>query len=153
MPHKVRTEVANVTLPGVGRIDTAQTTVTLTDMDFSLIPSAAFTSGKVTDLGYTGAAGDTVGTQAAFVAQVGALTSSAPTALTSSQNATATATDLATAQALANALKTSYNAAQVDIAALRTTLAAVQVDVATLRTALNSELTALQGVGRPQAAS
>ena len=43
-------------------------------------------------------------------------------ALTSSQNATAAAVDLATAEALANALKTSYNAAQVDIAAIRTAL-------------------------------
>jgi hypothetical protein len=43
-------------------------------------------------------------------------------ALTSSQNATTAASDLATAQALANALKTSYNALQVDVAAIRTAL-------------------------------
>ena len=42
--------------------------------------------------------------------------------LTSSQNATATATDLATAVAMANALKTNYNALQVDVAALLTAL-------------------------------
>ena len=43
-------------------------------------------------------------------------------ALTSSQNATANASDLGTAITLANALKVSYNAAQVDIAAIRTAL-------------------------------
>lgn len=38
--------------------------------------------------------------------------------LTSAQNATAAAVDLPTAQALANALKASYNALQADVAAL-----------------------------------
>lgn len=46
----------------------------------------------------------------------------AAAALTSSQNATANGSDATTTQALANALKVSYNAAQVDIAALRTKL-------------------------------
>ena len=43
-------------------------------------------------------------------------------ALTSTQNTTTAATDLGTAEALANALKVSYNALQVDLAALRTAL-------------------------------
>lgn len=43
-------------------------------------------------------------------------------ALTSAQNATATATDLASAEALANANKTQGNALQVDLAAIRTAL-------------------------------
>lgn len=38
--------------------------------------------------------------------------------LTSSQNATAAATDLATAEALANALKANYNQLQTDVAAI-----------------------------------
>lgn len=174
MPHKVRTEVAHVTLPGVGRIDDASTQVILTDADFALIPAAAFST-YVTDLGYVGSSGDVVGTQAAYVAALGALTSaapdavtsSAPAAVTSSQNSTTNGSDAGTTQTLANALKVSYNAAQVDIAALRTTLAAVQADVvalratllatqadtATIRTKVNAELSALQGAGKPQAAS
>jgi hypothetical protein len=38
--------------------------------------------------------------------------------VTSAQNSTSAAVDLTTSEALANALKTSYNAAQVDIAAV-----------------------------------
>ncbi len=56
----------------------------------------------------------------------------APAALTSSQNATTTASDPTTTQALANALKTSYNAAQVDIAALRTAIVATDATVAAI---------------------
>jgi len=41
-----------------------------------------------------------------------------PYALTSTQNATTAAVDLATSEALANALKTSYNALQADVAAI-----------------------------------
>lgn len=44
-------------------------------------------------------------------------------ALTSSQNATTAATDLATSEALANALKASFNALQADVAALTAALA------------------------------
>ena len=43
-------------------------------------------------------------------------------ALTSSQNATTAATDLTTSEALANALKASYNQLQTDVAALRAAL-------------------------------
>lgn len=114
------------------------------------------------DLGETAGGSVVVTAQGNFVAQMGALTSSAPAALTSSQNATANAntqtasyvqTDVQTIATLANALKVSYNAAQVDIAALRTTLAAVQTDLATLRTLVNNELTALQITGGPQKSS
>lgn len=53
-------------------------------------------------------------------------------ALTSSQNATAAATDLTTSEALANALKANYNQLQTDVAAMRTALLAL---TAALRTA------------------
>jgi hypothetical protein len=46
-----------------------------------------------------------------------------PPALTSAQNATAAAVDLPTSEALANALKASYNALQADVAALSAALA------------------------------
>lgn len=61
---------------------------------------------------------DNVRTQAAFVADVAALTSV--------QEATANGSDPATTQALANSLKIKYNALQADVAALHTTLLAVQ---------------------------
>ncbi len=89
-------------------------------------------------------ADDLVGVQGGAVP---ALTSSAPAALTSSQNATANANvqtgayvqaDVQSIATLANALKVSYNALQVDVAAIRTSLAAVQVDVAASRTAVNA---------------
>lgn len=48
-------------------------------------------------------------------------------AITSSQNATAAASDLATTEALANALKTNYNAAQVDIVAIKAALVAAGI--------------------------
>lgn len=114
MPRKVRTNFANTTLPGVGQIDAANTSVVLTDSDFSRIPASAFAGGSplLTDQGYQGESGDGVTIQGAAVAAQGALTSS--------QNATTNASDLATAITLVNALKVNYNAAQVDIAALRT---------------------------------
>lgn len=51
----------------------------------------------------------------------GAIVSTA-VALTSVQNATAAAVDLASSEALANALKASFNALQTDVAALRAAL-------------------------------
>lgn len=127
MAHKVQTVVGNVTLPGVGQVETAGTIVTLDDDDFQKIPASAFPS-KLTDLGVTTGA---VSAQANYVAAVGALTSS--------QEATANGSDLATTQALANSLKTKYNA--------------LQTDVATLRTALNAALSALQTAGGPMKSS
>lgn len=127
MAHKVQTVVGNVTLPGVGLVETAGTIVTLDDDDFQKIPAAAFPS-KLTDLGVTTGA---VSAQGNYVAAIGALTSS--------QNATAAATDLATAQALANALKANYNQ--------------LQTDVATIRTAVNAILTSLQTAGGPMKSS
>lgn len=119
MAHKVQTVVGNVTLPGVGLVETAGTIVTLDDDDFQKIPAAAF-PGKLTDLGVTTGA---VSAQANVVA--------APAALTSSQNATAAATDLATSQALANALKANYNQLQADVVALRTTVANILTELKT----------------------
>lgn len=75
--------------------------------------------------------------------------SSAPAAVTSSQNGTTNASapsagyvqaEAASTATLANALKVSYNAAQVDIAALRAELAA-------LTTTYNTLLTELQTAG------
>lgn len=60
-----------------------------------------------------------------------AISGSALPALTSSQVATANATDLATSEALANALKVAYNALQTDVSAIRT---ALNAEVATLKT-------------------
>jgi hypothetical protein len=128
MSHNVKTLVANVTLPGAGQIETAQTVVTLADTDFQKIPAAAFTGGKLQDLG---SPLGVVSVVAPFVA--------APAAVTSSQEATANASDLATAQALANSLKTKYNAAQADIVALQAKVAAI--------------LTALKTAGGPMAPS
>lgn len=119
MPHSVKTLVANVTLPGAGQIENAQTIVTLDDDDFQKIPASAFSSNKLEDLGVTEGA---ITVRADFVA--------APAAVTSVQEATANGSDLATTQALANSLKIKYNAAQVDIAALRTTVAALQAALA-----------------------
>jgi len=69
----------------------------------------------------------------------GALASSAPAALTSTQNTTTAAVDLTTSEALANALKANYNALQTDVVALRATVAAIQADLVAGRAALNSE--------------
>lgn len=80
----------------------------------------------------------------AGAADVGAAVST-PAAVTSSQNSTAAATDLTTAEALANALKTSYNAAQVDIVALRASVAALVVLVNDLRTQHNALADAIDG--------
>lgn len=128
MSRTIKTLVANVEVPGSGNIETAQTILTISDENFQRIPAAAFTASKLQDLGSTTGA---VSVVAPFVA--------APAALTSAQNATANGSDPATTQALANALKVSYNALQVDVAAVRTTLAAT--------------LVALKTAGGPMAAS
>lgn len=109
-------------------------------------------SGEVFQAKQISPGGDVIA-QAAFVAPAAPLTSAAPAAATSTPNTTPNGADAATTQTLANALKVSYNAAQADIAALVTELAAVQADVAALRTKLNAEMAALQGAGKPQAAS
>jgi hypothetical protein len=135
----------------------AGTTIVISDEEFGLVtPSSlgvAWTdNGQVTD------AVDLVSAQATNVPAMGALTSSAPAAVTSSQNATTNASapgvgyvqaEAASTATLANALKVSYNAAQADIAALRATLLATQADLATVRTTLNSALAALTGTGKP----
>lgn len=82
---------------------------------------------------------------AIIVPQTHIAAQAAPTALTSSQNATTNASapssgyvqaEAASSATLANALKVSYNAAQADIATLRTEVAAL----VTLTTTLLSEL-------------
>jgi hypothetical protein len=163
MPHKVQiaSGKTNVELPD-GSTHNAGDQVTLTDQQFSLIPGSLFTNGYLVDLGIVGPSGDAVTTQAPVVAAPAALTSAAPVALTSSQNATAAAAtqsgsyvqaDAQTIAALANALKTNYNAAQVDIAALRTNQGLMQADIAALRTTVAAILTALKTAGGPMAAS
>lgn len=74
--------------------------------------------------------------QVAAVADAGALTATAPAALTSAQ--------LTGGESPTEA---EHNALQADVAALRTTVAAVVVDLAALRTKLNAELAALRTSG------
>jgi len=88
-------------------------------------------------------------TQSSNIPALGALTSAAPAALTSVQNATTAAVDLATSEALANALKANYNALQTDVVAIRTAQGLIQADVAVIRTKINAILTALTGTGKP----
>jgi hypothetical protein len=108
-----------VTLPEPYGEQNGPVTLTISDEAYAKIPSTNFHASDGTkpliDNGAVGTTNDTVVVQAAVVA--------APAALTSSQEATANATDLATAQALANSLKTKYNALQADVAALRTVVA------------------------------
>ena len=171
MAHQVKVLVPPVELPEVGLITTVNTIVTLSDQGFALISPNAFISTVnapnplLQDLGVVGGSGP-VTVQAAFEAQVGALTSSQDGALTSSQNATSTVTvtssqnatataatqtssyvqaDVQTIATLANALKTNYNAAQVDVAAasalanaLKVSYNAAQTDLVALRTAYNA---------------
>lgn len=85
--------------------------------------------------------GTATGAQSVHIANAvadGALTGSAPAALTGATVSTANATDLATSEALANALKTAVNANVADLVALRTTIGANVTDIATLRTAVNA---------------
>jgi hypothetical protein len=84
-----------------------------------------------------------VAKQAAFVADQGALTGSAPAALTS---AALTGGESPT--------EAEHNALQADVAALRTTLAAAVVDIAALRTKLNAALGSLRAsANKPMATS
>jgi hypothetical protein len=153
MPHKVTAAsgTVNIELPNGSSISAGQSAV-LTDEQFSHLPSGLF-PGTLIDNGLVGASGDAVTTQAPVVAAPVALTSAAPAAITSSQNATAAATDLTTSEALANALKANYNQAQADIAAMRTNQGLIQADVAALRTTVAAILTALKTAGGPMAAS
>ena len=111
MSHNVRTNLALIQLPkGSGtdtqRIEISGTTVLLTNDEYNRLPSSAFTSGDLTDLGVVAdVGGSPVTVQAAFV--------TAPAALTAPADLGATYT-----QANVNALRT-------DVAALRTTLNAV----------------------------
>lgn len=74
-------------------------------------------------------------TQAAAVADQGALTASAAGALTASAPAALTSAQLTGGESPTEA---EHNALQADVAALRTTLAAAVVDLAAIRTATNA---------------
>lgn len=74
-------------------------------------------------------------TQGAAVADMGALTVSAPSALT------------AVAAAGANPTKAEFDALLADVTALRATLAAAVTDLGTARTKLNAELGSLRTAG------
>lgn len=118
--------------------------VRLTDEQFNALPSGAFAGGSppLTDLGLVADADDDVSAQAANVAALGALTATAPAALTSAQ--------ISGGEAPTEA---EYNALQADVAAVRTTLAAAVTDLGTIRAKVNAEIAALTGEGKPQAAS
>jgi hypothetical protein len=79
---------------------------------------------------------DDIAAQAAAVADLGALTSSAPAALTSAQ--------ITGGEAPTEA---EYNQLQADAAAIRTTVAAVVTDLATIRTKVNALLGSLRTAG------
>lgn len=143
MVQAIKVLVPPVELPGgSGLITIANETVNLTDEQVAMLDPNAFNAQPVDahnpgglailqNMGFVGQGTGPVAVQAAFVAQNGALTSS--------QNATAAATDLPTSEALANALKANYNQLQADVVALRTTV--------------NNLLTALQVSGGPEKSS
>lgn len=162
MPHNVKTLINNVTIAVVGApplsIPTAQTTVTLDDVSFSLIPASAFassttspteiTGGVQPNTPYQGLYYSNTGSHSAYLQDLGTTTGAVSTqanfvsqdaAMTASVVSTANATDLASSEALANALKTAFNLLLADVTALRTTV--------------NNELTALQTAGGPQKSS
>ena len=118
MPRKVtvNTGFTNVGLPN-GLAYNAGDAVVLTDEQAAKLLGNVFTKTVVASDGVSRAVLVDNGSYGTTTGNAGAR----PTvsAVTSSQNATAAATDLTTSEALANALKVSYNAAQVDIAALR----------------------------------
>lgn len=113
MPHNVRTNIALIQLPkGAGsetqRIEASGTTVLLTDDEYNRLPSVAFSSGDLTDLGAVGLTGDAVAAQATHVSANPALTAPA------TFNGTYTVAehnllrnDVATLQATVNALLTA----------------------------------------------
>lgn len=83
-----------------------------------------------------------VAKQATFVADQGALTATAPAALTAAAAAGATPTD------------DEFDALLADVTALRTTLAAAVVDLGAARTKLNAALAALRAsANKPMATS
>jgi hypothetical protein len=113
MPHNVRTNIPLVQLPkGSGsetqRIEASGTTVLLTDDEYNRIPSSAFSSGNLTDLGPVAGTGDGVSIQGAHVAPVGALTSAAAAGSTPTKaEHDAVVADLATIRTALNAVLTS----------------------------------------------
>ena len=129
---------SNVLLPDGGTYN-AGDVVILTDAQFSQLRQALIPA-TVIDDGVVEGVEDQVVTQSANIAAIGALTSTAPAALTAVAAAGAAPTDA------------EFDALLADVTALRTTLAATQADVATVRTKVNAILTALTGSGLPIAA-
>lgn len=109
MPRSIKTLVPLVEVPGHGRIEAAQTTIILTDDEYSDIQPEAFSTNKLQDLGPTGP----MSVQANFVTNAAALTAPATFNAT-----TYTASEL-------NALRTDVAALQAKINAI---LAALRVN-------------------------
>jgi hypothetical protein len=125
--RSVKTLVSNVVVPGYGRVDAAQTTVSITNEAFAQIPAGAL-GVQIQDMGGVADPSDLVSTQAPFVAVPAAVTSvQEATANANTQTASYVQADVQTIAALANSLKIKYNAAQADIAALRGTVASLLV--------------------------
>jgi hypothetical protein len=80
MPHNVRVNKANTTLPN-GLPYTVNQTAILSDEQFAKLSATAFAGGTptLTDLGVVGLAGDSVTTQAAHVAITSTQAAAAPT--------------------------------------------------------------------------
>jgi hypothetical protein len=98
MPHNVRVNKANTTLPNGFNYGVNQTAI-LSDEQFARLSATAFAGGTptLTDLGVVGLAGDSVTTQGAHVTATSAQIGSAPT-------------------------QANYNALQTDVAAILASL-------------------------------
>lgn len=116
-------ETATEDLDGTGSYSTSQTGTSFTIVETITGDSATTrtTTVKVLDGKTVETSRDIgrVGAPAAESTEIGnPAAHQAHVSVTSAQNATAAAVDLTTSEALANALKVSYNAAQVDVAAV-----------------------------------
>lgn len=132
----IATGKTNVQLPN-GQMYDAGEVVILSDAQFGQLDQALI-PGTVIDNGVVEGVEDQVVTQSANVAAMGALTATAPAALTS---VAITGGESPT--------EAEHNALLTDITALRTTLAAAVTDLGTMRTKLNAALAALTGSGKP----
>jgi hypothetical protein len=126
MAHQVKVLVVPVDLglPGIAKITTVNTTLTLSDDQFAQLSPNAFTGGSpiLQDLGYVGAGA--VSVQAAKVT------------LTSAQDAALTTTQTAGTTYVSGTTDVMINNLKADLTALRTQYNALQVDVAAIITAL-----------------
>lgn len=87
MARQVRTNRSLVDVPGYGRVEAANTVVTISDLDYQSIPSTAFSGGSpaLTDLGAVANPGDGVYTQTTAPAAPAALTAPADLGATYNQ--------------------------------------------------------------------